>query len=135
MLHKTSVAGVASIPAPQGGRHRGHRSSQLASCNSAQLNEALLQVPLKNRTTQRSAAAQLGIPQQTLQKNLGMRSSTRFLKPYLTGEGKARRLAWALRWVREGHGGSRTFDTMDNVVMADENWFFIKKTGPEIHPG
>ena len=84
-------------------------------------------MPLKNRTTQRSAAAQLGIPQQTLQKNLGMRSSTRFLKPYLTGEGKARRLAWALRWVREGHGGSRTFDTMDNVVMADENWFFIKK--------
>ena len=58
-----------------------------------------------------------------------MRASTRFLKPYLTEQAKARRLAWALRWVRDGHGGTRTFDTMDSVVMVDEKWFFMKKQG------
>ena len=45
---------------------------------------------------------------------------TRFLKPYLPEQAKARRLAWALRWMRDGHGGTLTFDTMDSVVMVDD---------------
>lgn len=43
--------------------------------------EALLEVPLKNRTTQRAVAAQLGMSQQVLQRNLkklGMRATPRF---------------------------------------------------------
>lgn len=113
-------------------RNRRRGNSGRKGIDVAKLNEALLEVPLKNRTTQRAVAAQLGIPQQTLHQNLkklGMRAASRFLKPLLTEQGKARRLAWALRWVREGHLGSRSFDKMDNVVMVDEKWFFIKKQG------
>ncbi|CAM9645655.1 unnamed protein product, partial [Ascophyllum nodosum] len=68
----------------------------------APLLEALKEIPLKNRTTQRSIAAFLGIAQSTLFNNLkklGLRSCSRFLKPLLTDDGKARRLEWALRWV------------------------------------
>ncbi|CAM9673728.1 unnamed protein product, partial [Laminaria digitata] len=100
------------------------------------LKEALQQVPLKNRTTQKSVAAQLGIPHSTFKQNmkkLGLRSASRFLKPYLTDTGKARRLAWALRWVREAPGGIRTFDTMNNVVMVDEKWFYKYKQGQKYY--
>lgn len=83
-------------------RNRRRGNSGRKGIDVAKLNEALLEVPLKNRTTQRAVAAQLGIPQQTLHQNLkklGMRAASRFLKPLLTEQGKARRLAWAVRWV------------------------------------
>ena len=85
--------------------------------------EKLQEVPLKNRTTQRNVAKQLGLSQQTLRNNLkhlGMSSASRFLKPDLSEKGKKKRVDWALRWVRDGHGGARAFDAMDNVVMVDE---------------
>ena len=94
--------------------------------------EKLEEVPLKNRTTQRNVAKQLGLSQQTLRNNLkhlGMRSASRFLKPDLSEEGKKKRVDWALRWVRDGHGGARAFDAMDNVVMVDEKCLFFFKNG------
>ena len=102
-------------------RQKRHGRSGRKSTEASKVKEALLAVPLKNRTTQRAAAAHIGIHQSTLCRNLkkfGMRASTRFLKPYLTEQAKARRLVWALRWVRDGHGGTRTFDTMDSVVCS-----------------
>ena len=89
-------------------------------------------MPLKNRTTQRALANEVGLTQQGLQQNLkklGLRAASRFLKPLLTEAGKQRRLSWALSFVRTGHGGTRKFDPMDNIVMVDEKWFFIKKNG------
>ncbi|CAM9375651.1 unnamed protein product [Laminaria digitata] len=100
--------------------------------------EKLQHVPLKNRTTQSNVAKHLGLSQQTLRNNLkhlGMRAASRFLKPDLTEEGKKKRVDWALRWVRDGHGGARAFDTMDNVVMVDEKWFFMKKNGQRYYLG
>ena len=100
--------------------------------------ELLTDIPLKNRTTQRAVATQLGLSQQTLRNNLkrlGLRAASRFLKPLLTEEGKKKRVDWALRWVRDRHGGARVFDTMDNVVMVDEKWFFIKKNGQRYYLG
>lgn len=100
--------------------------------------DELKDIPLKNRTTQRAVANQLGLSQQTLRNNLkhlGMRAASRFLKPLLTEEGKKKRVDWALRWVRDRHGGARVFDTMDNVVMVDEKWFFIKKNGQRYYLG
>ena len=109
-----------------------HGRSGRKGIDIAKMNEALLEVPLKNRTTQRAAAQQLGIHQSKLCKNLkrlGMRASSRFVEPGLTEQAKSRRLAWALRWVRDCHGGTRTFDTMGNVVMVDDKWFSIPKQG------
>ncbi|CAM9144343.1 unnamed protein product, partial [Laminaria digitata] len=66
--------------------------------DTAKLKEALRDAPLKNRTTQRAVAAELGISQTVLQRNLGkpgMRASTRFLKPLLTEACKTRRLQFA----------------------------------------
>ena len=76
--------------------------------------ELLTDIPLKNRTTQRAVATQLGLSQQTLRNNLkrlGLRAASRFLKPLLTEEGKKKRVDWALRWVRERHGGARASGT------------------------
>ncbi|CAB1117614.1 unnamed protein product [Ectocarpus sp. CCAP 1310/34] len=73
----------------------------------ATLKEALQDIHLKNRTTIRSIAAALGIPKSTLfdnLNNLGLRSCSRFLKPLLSDDWKAQRLAWALRWVRSSAG-------------------------------
>ncbi|CAN0272286.1 unnamed protein product [Ascophyllum nodosum] len=133
--------GVTDINLRNGrGGHSGRKGIDVEK-----LTAALVEVPLKNRTTQRAVAKQLGIPQQTLQRNLkklGMRAASRFLKPFLTESGRARRLAWALRWVRDAHtgtggtgSGQRVFDTMDNVVMVDEKWFFIKKQGQRYYLG
>ena len=100
----------------------------------AKLNEALREVPLKNRTTQRAVAAELGISQQVRERNLdkiGIHASKRFLRPLLTDAGETRRPQWALSWIRSGPGGSRRFaiNTMDNVCMVDEKWFYVKKQG------
>ena len=98
----------------------------------APLLEALKEIPLKNRTTQRSIAAFLGIAQSTLFNNLkklGLRSCSRFLKPLLTDDGKARRLEWALRWVRNAPGGARKFQNFFDFVHLDEKWFYICKQG------
>ena len=35
----------------------------------------------------------------------------------------------ALRWMREGNGGTRVFDAMYNIALVDEKWFFTKKQG------
>eukprot|EP00903_Cladosiphon_okamuranus_P013516 g12588.t1 len=78
----------------------------------AALKEVLQEIQLKNRTTIRSIAAALDIPKSTLfddLKNLGLRSCSRFLKPLLSDDGKAQRLAWALRWVRSSPGGQRYY--------------------------
>lgn len=93
-------------------------------------------VPLKNRTTQRALANEVGLTQQRLQhklKSIGLRAASRFLKPLLTEAGIQRRLNWALSFLRPGLGGTRKFDTMDKVVMVDEKWFFLKKNGQRYH--
>ena len=81
---------------------------------------------------QRSIAAFLGIAQSTLfdnLKKLDLRSCSRFLKPLLTDDGKARRLGWALRWVRNAPGGARKFHNFFDCVHLDEKWFYICKQG------
>lgn len=100
--------------------------------------EALKDIPMKNRTTLRSLAYELGLPKTTLINNLkalGLRAASRFLKPFLADEGKKRRLEWALRWVRESHSGTRVFQSMHNVVMVDEKWFYMFKQGQKYYLG
>ena len=100
--------------------------------------EALKTIPMKNRTTMRALASELGMTRTTLNRNLpklGLRAASRFLKPYLTDAGKERRLEWAKRWVREGHGGARSIDNMHNVVMVDEKWFYMFKQGQRYYLG
>ncbi|CAN0382926.1 unnamed protein product [Pylaiella littoralis] len=94
--------------------------------------EKLAEIPLKNRTTQRSIAAALGIPKTTLVRNLkqlGLRACSRFLKPLLTDIAKEKRLDWAVRWVREVPGGARKFHNFYDFVHLDEKWFYICKQG------
>ncbi|CAN0455456.1 unnamed protein product, partial [Pylaiella littoralis] len=93
----------------------------------AALKVVLQEIPLKNRTTIRSIAAALEIPTSTLfdnLKNLGLRSCLRFLKPLLSDDGKAQRLAWAL-----SPGGARKFHNFFDFVHLDEKWFYICKQG------
>ncbi|CAM9344827.1 unnamed protein product [Ascophyllum nodosum] len=100
--------------------------------------EALKTIPMKNRTTMRALASELGMTRTTLNRNLpklGLRAASRFMKPYLTDAGKERRLEWAKRWVREGHGGARSIDNMHNVVMVDEKWFYMFKQGQRYYLG
>lgn len=104
--------GVVDINLRNGrGGRSGRKRIDIDKCK-----EALKEVPLQNRTTQRAAARQLGISQQTLHNNLkhlGIRAASRFLKPFLTEAGKRKRVELALRWVREGHGGTHVFDEME----------------------
>ncbi|CAM9287194.1 unnamed protein product, partial [Ascophyllum nodosum] len=100
--------------------------------------EVLKTIPMKNRTTMRALALELGMTRTTLNRNLpklGLRAASRFLKPYLTDAGKERRLEWAKRWVREGHGGARSIDNMHNVVMVDEKWLYMFKQGQRYYLG
>ena len=94
----------------------------------AALKEVLQEIPLKNHTTIRSIAAALDIPTTTLfdnLKKLGLRSCSRFLMPLFSDDGKAQRLAWALRWVRFSPGGARKFHNFFDFVHLDEKWFYI----------
>ena len=113
-------------------RNRRYQNSGRKGIDTAKILEIIESVPLKNRTTQRALAKEVGLTQLGLQQNLkklGLRAASRFLKPLLTEAGKLKRLDWAVSNVRTGHGGARRFDTMDNVVMVDEKWFFLKKHG------
>ena len=70
--------------------------------------EALRDIPLKLRTTQRLIAAALGMSRTTFQrhmKDLGVKPHTRYLKPLLTNTGKIQRLKWARRWTTTPAGG------------------------------
>eukprot|EP00903_Cladosiphon_okamuranus_P017611 g16221.t1 len=62
-------------------------------------------------------------------KTLGLRSCSRFLKPLLSDDGKAQRLAWALRWVRPSTGGAHKFHHFFDFVHLGEKWFYICKQG------
>ncbi|CAN0514412.1 unnamed protein product, partial [Ectocarpus sp. 12 AP-2014] len=120
------------VQSPDLHNHRKNNSGQ-KGVDLAALIEKLKDVPLKNRTTIRGVAAALDIPKSTLFRNLqklGLRSCSRFLKPLLTDEGKARRLEWALRWVRSGPGGgTRKFHNFLDFVHLNEKWFYICKQG------
>lgn len=103
----------------------------------AKLDEALRKVPLKNRTTQRTVAAELGISQQVLQRNfdkIDIRASKRFLRLLLTDAAKTRRLQWALSWIRSGPGGSRRFATMDNIYMVRRKIVLCEEAGRGVLP-
>ncbi|CAN0057340.1 unnamed protein product, partial [Scytosiphon promiscuus] len=92
--------------------------------------EGLKQVPLTARTTQRAMAKAIGLPPRTMRRHmteLGIRPTTRFLKPLLRDAGKIERLHWARRWVTTVPGGSRKFKGMANVVCVDEKWFYLCK--------
>ncbi|CAN0565666.1 unnamed protein product, partial [Laminaria digitata] len=72
-------------------RNRRFGNSGQKGVDVEKVKETIRDVPLKNRTTQRAVAAQLGISTSSLQRNLGklgMRASSRFLKPFLTEAGK-----------------------------------------------
>eukprot|EP00904_Undaria_pinnatifida_P000538 jgi/Undpi1/10485/HiC_scaffold_29.g12935.m1 len=76
--------------------------------------------------------AALEIPLTTLARNLkklGLRACSRFLKPLLTDNGKAARLEWSLRWVRNAPGGAHKFHHFYDFVHLDEMWFYICKNG------
>ncbi|CAN0495898.1 unnamed protein product [Laminaria digitata] len=65
-------------------RNRRFGNSGRKGIDTEKLNEALKEVPLENRTSQRAVAKQLGISQQVLQKNLkklSLRATSRFLQP------------------------------------------------------
>lgn len=86
---------------------------------------------LKNRTTQRSVAAALEIPQPTLFqnfKNLGLHASSRYIKPLLTGLGQLR-LEWALRWIKHVSGGVHNSHHFEDFIHLDEKWFYIVMNG------
>ena len=120
----------AGIAAPSLRSKRGENSGK-KGIDLEELRDKLRHKPLKNRTTQRAVAAQLGIPHTTLTDNLkklGLYASRRYLKPLLTDGGKAARLAWALRWVRQS-AAVRVFDDMKGVVMVDEKWFYKFRQG------
>ncbi|CAN0523075.1 unnamed protein product, partial [Laminaria digitata] len=104
-------------------RNRRFQNSGRKGIDTEKILEILETVPLKNRTTQRALANEVGLAQQGLQQNLkklGLRAASRFLKPLLTEAGKQRRLSWALSFVRTGQGGTRKFDPMDNIVVGAE---------------
>lgn len=98
------------------------------------LRERLRDIPLNERTTQRSLALALGIPKTTLfekLKNLGLRAHSNALKPLLTMDGRLQRLRWVRRWVvrSAAAGGSRVVHDFDNFVHVDERWFYLFKDG------
>lgn len=57
-------------------------------------------------------------------KALGLKASRQCLKPILTGEGKHRRVNWALRFIRELPGGKCKFNPLTDMVCLDEKWLF-----------
>lgn len=100
------------------------------------LRAALKEIPIKNRTTQRAVAAALGIPKTTLQRNLkklGLRVVSRYLKPFLTDNGRKERLEWALRWTVRSAGESHKFHHFEDHVHLDEKWFYLCKNGQKYY--
>ena len=80
---------------------------------------ALKEIPIKSRTTIRGVAAALGVPKMTLfdnLKKLGLRATSRFLKPLLTDDNKKARLEWALRWVSSGPGHGHKIHHFEDFV-------------------
>eukprot|EP00903_Cladosiphon_okamuranus_P008822 g8449.t1 len=98
--------------------------------------EALRNIPLKLRTTQRSIAAAIGMKLSTFHnhmEDLGVKPHSRFLKPLLTTAGKKQRLRWARRWTAAAAAGTRKFHGMGNIVHVDEKWFYICKDGQKYY--
>lgn len=107
--------------------------------DAAKCIEALLEIPIKNRTTIRSLASALDVSRTTLHRNLenlGLRAAKTYLKPELKEEGKVKRLEWALRWVLTAPaalGGGHKFQDLLNFVHLDEKWFYICKNGQKYY--
>ena len=79
---------------------------------------ALKEIPIKSRTTIRGVAAALGVPKMTLfdnLKKLGLRAASRFLKPLLTDDNKAR----PLRWVSSSPGHGHKIHRFEDFVHID----------------
>ena len=97
------------------------------------IRSALQEIPVNSRTTTRKVAASLlGLAKTTLLENLkklGLRSSSRYLKPLMTAVGKKARLEWTLRWVRPSDGGEHEFQHFKDFVHLHEKWFSICKNG------
>ena len=96
------------------------------------MREAVREIPAKTRITLRGLAHALETPPSTMCQNLkklGLRAASHFFRPLLTDTNKAGRLAWSLRWLREGHVGTRRFHNFYNVVLLDEKWFYTCKQG------
>ena len=96
----------------------------------AALRAAIREVPGKNRITQRSLAAALGLPLTTLHKNpvgLGLRASKSCFNPFLRDSGKLRRVQWALRWVLPSPTGHK-FQSFNFVHLDEKNGSTSSKT-------
>ena len=78
-------------------RNRRYQNSGRKGIDTAKTLEIIESVPLKNRTTQRALAKEVGLTQGLQQnlKKLGLRAASRLLKPLLTEAGKLKRLDWA----------------------------------------
>ncbi|CAM9338776.1 unnamed protein product, partial [Scytosiphon promiscuus] len=116
------AAGVSN-PAAKCKRHKTKQDLTAAK-------EKVSQLPLNLRTTQRVVAAAIGLPRATFGRrlsDLGLKRTTRFLKPKLTVQGKITRLLWARRWTVSTGPEMRKFSPMTNVVHVDENFFFLCK--------
>lgn len=77
--------------------------------NLEYLHMALKEIPIKIETASRAVATALGVLKSTQLNNLkilGLRTSSRCLKPFLLAPGKKARLEWALQRVRDSADGA-----------------------------
>lgn len=86
--------------------------------------EAVKNIPIKNRTMERSVAAALGIPKTPLRDyfmKLGLRAVSCYPKPLLTDN--------ELRWSKPSTSGGHKFYNFEDHIHLDEKWFYICPDG------
>lgn len=89
------------------------------------------EIPLRRRTSVRSLAKAMDVPQTTLYRRIkegDIRPHTNAIKPYLCEEGKKARLRFCLSMLEPSSLASEPFfKNMYNYVHIDEKWFFLTK--------
>jgi hypothetical protein len=100
------------------------------------LQEAIREIPIENRETQRKLAFSLGVSkcvvQQALKKEI-FRPHTNTIKPSLQDHHKLARIDFALS-MRDEDDRSVYQDMMD-VIHLDEKWFYIDKKTIKVYLG
>lgn len=97
-----------------------------------ELQERMQDIPLRNRTTVRGLAAQLGMAASTLLdnlKHLGLRVCRRLVRPFLTERNKQGRLQWAKRWVQPHANDEKALHHFEDFVHVDEKYFVLCQDG------
>lgn len=103
-----------------------HLTGRKKKWDDEAMQEAIKDIPLKNRRTVRALSKSLGVPTTTLQRRkkkvfVQHKSS---LKPMLTDEHRVARIEYCL-WNRDATG--MRYNDMYNCVHVDEKWFYMQE--------